>query len=152
MFNAFGHNFKNMTKEELEAKVAKQLSIINDANDKICSCVNDYIESLPYKVGDKVSCSRCDVCWITSIVPKRYYSGYNGEIDVRINPAKKDGSTITAKPYGWASKENKVEGVNYELNAPDVVASIIFAPSVIAPALLTAYDVWEPVSYTEPSK
>ena len=35
---------------------------------------------------------------------------------------KKDGSTITAKPYGWASKENKVEGVNYELNAPDVVA------------------------------
>lgn len=30
---------------------------------------------------------------------------------------KKDGSTITAKPYGWASKENKVEGVNYELNA-----------------------------------
>ena len=47
-FNAFGHNFKNMTKEELEAKVAKQLSIINDANDKICSCVNDYIESLPY--------------------------------------------------------------------------------------------------------
>lgn len=29
---------------------------------------------------------------------------------------KKDGSTITAKPYGWASKENKVEGVNYELN------------------------------------
>lgn len=44
-----------MTKEELEAKVAKQLSIINDANDKICSCVNDYIESLPYKVGDKVA-------------------------------------------------------------------------------------------------
>lgn len=65
---------------------------------------------------------------------------------------KKDGSTITAKPYGWASKENKVEGVNYELNAPDVVVSIIFAPSVITPALLTAYDVWEPVSYTEPSK
>ena len=66
---------------------------------------------------------------------------------------KKDGSTITAKPYGWASsKENKVEGVNYELNAPDVVASIIFAPSVIAPVLLTAYDVWEPVLYTEPSK
>lgn len=22
---------------------------------------------------------------------------------------KKDGSTITAKPYGWASKENKVK-------------------------------------------
>lgn len=45
---------------------------------------------------------------------------------------KKDGSTITAKPYGWASKENKVEGVNYELNAPDVVASIIFSPHLLS--------------------
>ena len=38
-----------MTKEELKVKVDKQLSIINDANDEICSYVNDYIESLPYK-------------------------------------------------------------------------------------------------------
>ena len=45
-----------MTKEELEAKVAKQLSIINEANVEICSYVNDYIESLPYKAGDKGSC------------------------------------------------------------------------------------------------
>lgn len=81
-----------MTKEELEAKVAKQQSIIKDANNEICSDVKEYIESLPYKAGDKVSCSRCDVCWITSIVPKRYYSGYNGEIEVRINPANKDGT------------------------------------------------------------
>lgn len=81
-----------MTKEELKVKVAKQLSIINEANIEICSYVNDFIESLPYKVGDKVSCSRCDVCWITSIVPERCYSGYNGEIEVRINPAKKDGT------------------------------------------------------------
>lgn len=81
-----------MTKEELEVKVAKQLSIINDANNEICSYVNDYIESLPYKVGDKVSCSRCDVCWIASIAPERGRSGYTGEIDVKINPAKKDGT------------------------------------------------------------
>ena len=80
-----------MTKEELKVKVAKQLSIINDANDEICSYVNDYIESLPYKVGDKVSCSRCNVCWITSIVPERG-CGYNGEIEVRVNPSKKDGT------------------------------------------------------------
>lgn len=99
-FNSFGHNFKDMTKEELEAKVAKQLSIINDANDKICSCVNDYIESLPYKVGDKVSCSRCDVCWITSIVPKRYYSGYNGEIDVRTLLRKMALAPIESLYYG----------------------------------------------------
>ena len=44
-----------MTKEELKAKVDKQQRIINDANNEICSCVNDYIESLPYKAGDKVS-------------------------------------------------------------------------------------------------
>lgn len=81
-----------MTKEELKAKVDKQQSIINDANHEIYSCVNDYIESLPYKVGDKVSCSRCDVCWIASIVPERNYARYSGMIEVRINPAKKDGT------------------------------------------------------------
>lgn len=40
-----------MTKEELKVKVAKQLSIIDDANNEIYSYVNDYIESLPYKIG-----------------------------------------------------------------------------------------------------
>ena len=81
-----------MTKQELQVKVVEQQSIINDANNQICSDVNEYIESLPYKVGDKVSCSRCNVCWIASIIPKRYYMGYSGEIEVRINPAKKDGN------------------------------------------------------------
>lgn len=81
-----------MTKEELKANVDKQQSIINDANHEIYSCVNDYIESLPYKVGDKVSCSRCDVCWIVSIIPERNCARYTGEIDVRIKPAKKDGT------------------------------------------------------------
>ena len=81
-----------MTKQELQVKVAEQQSIINDANNQICSDVKEYIESLPYKVGDKVSCSRCDVCWIASIVPERVYKCYTGEIDVRINPAKKDGT------------------------------------------------------------
>ena len=81
-----------MTKGELKVNVAKQLSIINDANNQICSDVNEYIESLPYKVGDKVSCSRCNVCWIASIVPERNYAIYSGMIEVRINPAKKDGT------------------------------------------------------------
>ena len=101
-----------MTKEELKTKVAKQLSIINDANDKIYSCVNDYIESLPYKVGDKVSCSRCDVCWITSIVPKRNYGGYNGEIEVRINPAKKDGTRSNREFVLWNMEVNSIKKIN----------------------------------------
>ena len=81
-----------MTKEELQVKVMDELGIINGANLHIWSYVNDYIRSLPYKIGDKVSCYRCDVGWIASIDPKRYYSGYSGEIEVRINPAKKDGN------------------------------------------------------------
>lgn len=101
-----------MTKEELKAKVAKQQSIINDANVEIYSCVNDYIESLPYKVHDKVSCSRCDVCWITSIVPKRCYSGYNGEIEVRINPAKKDGTRSNREFVLWSMEVDSIKKID----------------------------------------
>ena len=81
-----------MTKQELQVKVVEQQCIIEGANSEIKCYVNDYIRSLPYKIGDKVSCCRCDVCWIASIIPKRYYMGYSGEIEVRINPAKKDGT------------------------------------------------------------
>lgn len=79
-----------MTKEELNVIVNNLLGIINAANDEIRSRVNEYIESLPYKVGDKVSCSRCDICWIVSIAPERYCRIYTGNIEVRVNPAKKD--------------------------------------------------------------
>lgn len=51
-----------------------------------------YIETLPYKVGDKVSCLRCDVCWISSIIPEKFNNHFTGEIEVRVNPAKKDGT------------------------------------------------------------
>lgn len=81
-----------MTKEELYEKVEQQKIAINDANNKICFEVKKYIKSLPFKVGDKVSCSRCNVCWIASIIPERNYCKYSGEIEVRINPAKKDGT------------------------------------------------------------
>lgn len=111
-FNAFGHNFKNMTKEELKVKVAKQQSIINDANNQICSDVKEYIESLPYKVGDKVRCSRCDVCWITSIVPNRGYGGYNGEIEVKINPAKKNGTRSCREFVLWSMEVDSIKKID----------------------------------------
>lgn len=79
-----------MTKEQLNVRVNNLQGIINAANDEIRSRVNDYIESLPYKVGDKVSCSRCDICWIASIAPERYGRIYTGNIEVRVNPAKND--------------------------------------------------------------
>lgn len=101
-----------MTKDELKAKVAKQQSIINDANDEICSYVNDYIESLSYKVGDKVNCSRCDVCWITSIVPKRCYGDYTGEIEVRINPSKKDGTRSNREFVLWGMEVDSIKKID----------------------------------------
>ena len=81
-----------MTKEDLDAKVWEQKSIIEHTENQICSYVKDYIKDLPYKVGDKVSCSRCDVCWITSIVPEKFNNRFTGGIEVRVNPAKKDGT------------------------------------------------------------
>lgn len=101
-----------MTKEELEAKVAKQQSIIDDANNQIYSDVKKYIESLTYKVGDKVNCSRCDVCWITSIVPKRNYNGYSGEIEVRINPAKKDGTRSNREFVLWRMEVGSIKKID----------------------------------------
>lgn len=108
----FNLTFKDMTKEELKVKVAKQLGIINEANIEICSYVNDYIESLPYKVGDKVSCSRCDVCWIASIVPEKSYRGYTGEIEVRINPAKKDGTRSNREFVLWNMEVDSIKKID----------------------------------------
>lgn len=108
----FNLTFKDMTKEELKVKVTKKQSIINDANNEICSYVNDYIESLPYKVGDKVSCSRCDVCWIASIVPERGYKGYTGGIDVRINPAKKDGTRSNREFVLWSMEIDSIKKIS----------------------------------------
>lgn len=101
-----------MTKEELKAKVAKQQSIINDANDEICSCVNDYIESLPYKAGDKVSCRRCDVCWIVSIVPEKYINLFTGNIEVRVNPAKKDGTRSNREFVLYYGEIDSIKKIN----------------------------------------
>lgn len=79
-----------MTKEELEAKVSIQKDIISKAKRQICKDVEEYIESLPFKVDDKISCIRCDVCWISSITPN--ISGVPSLIEIRVNPAKKDGT------------------------------------------------------------
>lgn len=108
----FNLTFKDMTKEELEAKVTKKQNLINAINDEILSYVTEYIEGLPYKVGDKVSCSRCDVCWIKSIVPDRGYGGYNGEIDVRINPAKKDGTRSNRELVLWSMEIDSIKKID----------------------------------------
>ena len=61
---------------------------------------------------------------------------------------KQDGSVFTAEPYGWANYQtNKIEGVKYEINAPNMVLSTIFAETIIVPVLITGYDLFEPVCY-----
>lgn len=63
---------------------------------------------------------------------------------------KQDGSVFTAEPYGWANYQtNKIEGVKYEINAPNMVLSLIFVETIIAPVLITGYNLFEPVFYTE---
>lgn len=79
-----------MTKEELEAKVSIQKDIISKAKSQIYKDVTEYIKGLPYKVDDKISCIRCDVCWISSITPN--ISGVPSLVEIRVNPAKKDGT------------------------------------------------------------
>lgn len=80
-----------MTKEELDAKVSIQTDIISKANYRIYKDVTEYIEGLPYKVDDKISCDRFSVCWISSITPVNI--GVPPIIfEIRVNPAKKGGT------------------------------------------------------------
>lgn len=63
---------------------------------------------------------------------------------------KQDGSVFTAEPYGWANYQTKkIEGVKYEINAPNMVLSLISVETIIAPMLITGYNIFEPVSYIE---
>ena len=63
---------------------------------------------------------------------------------------KQDGTVFEAEPYGWANYQtNKIEGVKYEINAPNMVLSLIFVETIIAPVLITGYNLFEPVFYTE---
>lgn len=101
-----------MTKEELEAKVTEQESIIKYAENQICSDVKEYIKSLPYKVDDKVSCSRCDVCWITSIVPEKINRRFTGGIEVRVNPAKKDGTRSNREFILYYGEIDSIKKIN----------------------------------------
>lgn len=101
-----------MTKEDLDEKIEEQQSIIEHTENQICSYVMQYIEALPYKVGDKVSCSRLDVCWIASIVPEKYLNRFTGEIEVRVNPAKKDGTRSNREFVLYYGESESIKKIN----------------------------------------
>lgn len=90
-----------MTKEELKAKFAEQQNIIENANNQIRSDMMEYIKSLPFKVGDKISCEWYDAGFISSICPETYHDKYTGNIDLRINLVKKDGTPSKRERKIW---------------------------------------------------
>lgn len=98
-----------MTKEELQKQVSEWNSVKMHANKQIYSAVMDYINSLPYKDGDKVSTSRVEVCWIASIRPEK---GSTGRIEVRVNPAKKDGTRSNREWVLWASEVDNIKKID----------------------------------------
>jgi len=62
---------------------------------------------------------------------------------------KQNGTEFTAQPYGWMNGNEKVKGVNYEICTTNIVLSIIFGETVVAPVLLTGLELYEPVDYNE---
>lgn len=63
-----------------------------------------------------------------------------------------DGTKFVAEPYGWANyQSNKIEGVTYEACFENIVWDIVAIETVIVPVWLTAWELYEPVSYTEPN-
>lgn len=65
---------------------------------------------------------------------------------------KPNGTEFTAQPYGWMDKEKEIDGVEYELCTGNVLLSIVFGETIVAPVLLTGLELWEPVDYVEPKK
>lgn len=64
---------------------------------------------------------------------------------------KCDGTSFVASPYGWANKEKQIDGVDYEINVPNIILSVIFSETIVCPVVLIAVELWEPVNYTEPN-
>ena len=56
---------------------------------------------------------------------------------------KADGTEFTAQPYGWMDKdEYKIDGVEYEVCAGNIVWSVLTAETVVG--------LYEPINYVEP--
>lgn len=47
-----------------------------------------------------------------SFLKKGYYSGYNGEIEVRINPTKKDGTRSNREFVLWSMEIDSIKKID----------------------------------------
>jgi type IV pilus biogenesis protein CpaD/CtpE len=57
-----------------------------------------------------------------------------------------NGKETTAEPYGWFDPSKKNDSINYQVNVPNVVLSVVFCETVVVPLLLTGDQLFEPVS------
>ena len=63
-----------------------------------------------------------------------------------------DGTKFVAEPYGWANyQSNKIDGVVYEVCAGNIFWDVITVETIFIPVWLTGWELYEPVSYVEPS-
>lgn len=58
---------------------------------------------------------------------------------------KLNGRVQTFETYGWACDELKNDSIEYEINTGNVILSIIFCETIIAPIILTGWEIKEPV-------
>lgn len=63
---------------------------------------------------------------------------------------RSNGTQFAAKPYGWATKEDKIKGVEYKVCTSNLILSAVFSETIAIPLVVTGTELWEPVSYTEP--
>jgi hypothetical protein len=64
-----------------------------------------------------------------------------------------EGEAKVVRPYGWANaKARKNENVIYEVNAGNVVWSILGIQTIILPVWLTGWQLYEPVDVKPESK
>ncbi len=60
-----------------------------------------------------------------------------------------DGKTRTISPYGIFNMEDKNPDISYKISTKDVVVSIIFCETIIAPIISAGFNLWEPVGLAE---
>lgn len=65
---------------------------------------------------------------------------------------KSNGTKFVAEPYGWANYQTKkIDGVKYEICFGNIAWGIIGIETIILPAWLTGWELYEPVEYVEPN-
>lgn len=62
---------------------------------------------------------------------------------------EKDGIEVTATPYGWLNKEDKINNVIYKVNIENVIISAIFCETIVVPVILTGTQLYEPIGYND---